>query len=99
MTHGEFPWKKARRGLPPEAASTEPIQHQDMKELGLQKLDLIERDNPIYEGVISEILSQGLAENSSNRIAQGGVHDWLKTLLQCRVAPIPHLSFLQPQHY
>ncbi|MGM0456804.1 MAG: Panacea domain-containing protein, partial [Cyanobacteriota bacterium] len=22
MTHGEFPWKKARRGLPPEAAST-----------------------------------------------------------------------------
>ena len=64
-----------------------------MKELGLQKLDLIERDNPIYEGVISEILSQGLAENSSNRIAQGGVHDWLKTLLQCRVAPIPHLSF------
>ncbi|MFO8040279.1 MAG: DUF4065 domain-containing protein [Sodalinema sp.] len=81
MTHGEFPWKKARRGLPPEAASTEPIQHQDMKELGLQKLDLIERDNPIYEGVMSEVVSQGLAENSSTRISQGEVHDWLTTLL------------------
>jgi uncharacterized phage-associated protein len=81
MTHGEFPWKKARRGLASEAASTEPIQLQDMKELGLQKLDLIERDNPTYEGVMSEVVSQGLAENSSTRISQGEVHDWLTTLL------------------
>ncbi|KPQ39590.1 MAG: hypothetical protein HLUCCO16_07280 [Phormidium sp. OSCR] len=59
----------------------EPIQRQDMKELGLQKLDLIERDNPTYEGVMSEVVSQGLAENSSTRISQGEVHDWLTTLL------------------
>src|SRR3569832_616029 len=25
MTHLEFPWKKARKGLPPQASSTEPI--------------------------------------------------------------------------
>jgi uncharacterized phage-associated protein len=42
MTHGEFPWKKARRGLLPEASSTEPILLDDMKALGCQKLDFTE---------------------------------------------------------
>jgi uncharacterized phage-associated protein len=32
MTHQEFPWKKARKGLPPQANSTEPILLNDMKE-------------------------------------------------------------------
>jgi uncharacterized phage-associated protein len=32
MTHEEFPWKKARKGLPPQASSTEPIQlQQDLR--------------------------------------------------------------------
>ena len=41
MTHLEFPWKKARKGLPPDWGSTEPILHADMKALGHQKLDVI----------------------------------------------------------
>lgn len=49
MTHLEFPWKKARKGLPPQASSTEPIQLNEMKKLGYQKLDQIERDNPAYK--------------------------------------------------
>ncbi|MBD2054895.1 hypothetical protein H6F88_02480 [Oculatella sp. FACHB-28] len=46
MAHEELPWKKARKGLPPEVSSTEPILLGDMKALGFQKLDLIERENP-----------------------------------------------------
>lgn len=49
MTHVEFPWKKARKGLPAEASSTEPILIEDMKALGQQKLDSIERNRPLYE--------------------------------------------------
>ncbi|NES98891.1 MAG: DUF4065 domain-containing protein [Desertifilum sp. SIO1I2] len=60
MTHGEFPWKKARKGLPPEARSTEPILLNDMKALGYQKLDLIERENPAYEPVMTEVLKDTL---------------------------------------
>jgi uncharacterized phage-associated protein len=56
MTHLEFPWKKARKGLPPQASSTEPIQLNDMKELGYQKLDRIERDNPAYKRAMSEVM-------------------------------------------
>jgi uncharacterized phage-associated protein len=56
MTHGEFPWKKARKGLPPQASSTEPIQLNDMKELGYQNLDRIERDNPAYKRAMSEVI-------------------------------------------
>jgi uncharacterized phage-associated protein len=56
MTHLEFPWKKARKGLPPQASSTEPIQLNDMKELGYQKLDQIERDNPAYKRAMSEVI-------------------------------------------
>jgi len=56
MTHLEFPWKKARKGLPPQASSTEPIQLNDMKELGYQKLERIERDNPAYKRAMSEVI-------------------------------------------
>lgn len=81
MTHGEFPWKKARKGLPPQASSTEPILLNDMKELGYQKLDRIERDRPAYELAMSEILNDVFASESLNRIGKGEVHDWLNSLL------------------
>jgi uncharacterized phage-associated protein len=81
MTHGEFPWKKARKGLPPQASSTEPILLNDMKELGYQKLDRIERDRPAYELAMSETVNDAFASESLNRIGKGEVHDWLNSLL------------------
>lgn len=70
MSHLEFPWKKARKGLPPQASSTEPIQLNDMKELGYQKLDSIERDRPAYELAMSETLNNAFASESLNRIGK-----------------------------
>ena len=81
MTHGEFPWKKARKGLPPQASSTEPILLNDMKELGYQKLDRIERDRPEYELAMSETVNNAFASEPLNRIDKGEVHDWLNSLL------------------
>jgi uncharacterized phage-associated protein len=81
MTHVEFPWKKARKGLPPQASSTEPILLNDMKELGYQKLDRIERDRPAYELAMSETVNDAFASESLNRIGKGEVHDWLNSLL------------------
>ena len=81
MTHGEFPWKKARKGLPPQARSTEPIRLEDMKALGCQKLDVIERENPAYEAVMSEVLQDALNSEDSDRVGKGEVRDWLNTLL------------------
>lgn len=81
MTHGEFPWKKARRGLPPEASSTNAILLEDMQALGYQKLDLIERDHPAYEFLMSELLQNTLTSKSSNRVGKGEVSVWLNSLL------------------
>lgn len=81
MTHGEFPWRKARRGLPAQASSTEPISLEDMKALGHQKLDLIERDHPAYQAVISEVLKDAIASDPLKRIQKGEVSDWLNSLL------------------
>jgi uncharacterized phage-associated protein len=81
MTHAEFPWKKARKGLPPEESSTEPILLDDMKALGYQKLDLIEREHPAYTRAMSEVLKEALTKESSNRIGKGEVRDWLNSLL------------------
>lgn len=81
MTHGEFPWKRARKGLPPQASSTEPILLNDLKELGYQKLDRIERDRPAYELAMSETVNNAFASESLNRIDKGEVHDWLSSLL------------------
>jgi uncharacterized phage-associated protein len=81
MTHGEFPWKKARKGLPPEASSTEPILLDDMKALGYQKLDRIEREHPDYQSVMSELLQSALTDDTSSRIRKGEVRDWLDSLL------------------
>ena len=81
MTHLEFPWKKARKGLPPNASSTEPILLEDMKALGYQKLDLIERDHPAYQPVMCQVLEDACNSESSNRISKGEVRDWLNSLL------------------
>lgn len=56
MTHLEFPWKKARRGLPDRASSTEPIALEDMHLLGEQKLLEIERDHPAYHFLVVNAL-------------------------------------------
>ncbi|NEQ88812.1 MAG: SocA family protein [Moorea sp. SIO2I5] len=81
MTHGEFPWQKARKGLPSDARSTEPILREDMKALGEQKLDEIERQHPAYESVISEVLEEAFTSSYSNLIGKGEVSDWLNSLL------------------
>ncbi|WP_017715236.1 Panacea domain-containing protein [Kamptonema formosum] len=81
MTHLEFPWRKARKGLPPQASSTEPIVREDMKALGHQKLEQIERDNPAYEQAMSETLKEACTLQSSTHISKGEVRDWLKSLL------------------
>ncbi|MEH2444258.1 MAG: hypothetical protein V7K18_00285 [Nostoc sp.] len=81
MTHLEFPWKKARKGLLPEASSTKPILLEDLKALGHQKLDQIERDHPAYQFVMQEILKDACTSESSTRIRKGEVRDWLNSLL------------------
>jgi uncharacterized phage-associated protein len=81
MTHGEFPWKKARQGLPSEASSTKPICLEDLKALGCQKLDLIERDNPAYKLAMSTVLQNAFIGESSNRVGKGEVRGWLNSLL------------------
>lgn len=81
MTHVEFPWKKARKGLPSDASSTEPILLQDMKALGDQKLEAIEREHPAYESVMSQVLKEALISESSTRVQKGEVRDWLNSLL------------------
>ncbi|MEL6438051.1 MAG: type II toxin-antitoxin system antitoxin SocA domain-containing protein [Cyanobacteria bacterium J06621_8] len=81
MTHLEFPWRRARKGLPSEASSTEPILIEDMTALGHQKLDEIEKDNPAYESIISTVLKDAFSARSPKRIKKGEVSDWLNSLL------------------
>ncbi|MDB9449909.1 Panacea domain-containing protein [Dolichospermum circinale] len=81
MTHFEFPWKKARKGLLPHASSIKPILLEDLKALGHQKLDLIERDHPAYQAIMSELVKDACTSESSTRIQKGEVRDWLNSLL------------------
>jgi uncharacterized phage-associated protein len=81
MTHGEFPWKKARKNLSSQASSTEAIILEDMKALGLQKLDSIERANPSYATIMSKLLEDVINSKSSNRVEKGQVRNWLNSLL------------------
>ncbi|BAZ86042.1 Panacea domain-containing protein [Dolichospermum compactum] len=60
MTHLEFPWKKARKGLLPEAASTTVILLEDLKVLGYEKLEQIERDHPGYQIVMRQVLKDAI---------------------------------------
>jgi uncharacterized phage-associated protein len=82
MTHLEFPWKKARKGLPAKAASQEPILLSDMQVLGQEKLAEMERSHPIYQKIVPLLLKDTFSENTlKSYIKQGEVHDWLNALL------------------
>jgi uncharacterized phage-associated protein len=82
MTHLEFPWKKARKGLPSYASSTEAIKLEDMFVLGQQKLEEIERDHPLYQAIVPQLLEQAFdADTPSEIVKQGEVRDWLSSLL------------------
>jgi uncharacterized phage-associated protein len=82
MTHLEFPWKKARRGLPPTAASREEIPPEDLKLLGEQKLDEIEQAHPAYSLILSHALAEATQPNSAPQYIEAeAIHDWISTLL------------------
>ena len=74
MTHLEFPWKKARQGLPATAASRAEILPEDLKLLGKQKLDEIEQAHPAYSLILSQALVEAAQPNPD-------IHDWIATLL------------------
>jgi uncharacterized phage-associated protein len=80
MTHGEFASKKARRDLRPEASSTQAILIEDIKALGQQKLDLIERENLAYEPTMTQVLENTFL-SEPKRIQKGEIRDWLNSLL------------------
>lgn len=82
LTHIEFPWKKARQSLPPQAASNAVILLEDMRLLGEEKLLEIEQAHPCYGPIVAAVVQQA-HENSENSdsIQQGGAYDWLKSLL------------------
>ncbi len=83
MTHVEFPWKKARKGLPPEARSIAPILLEDMKLLGYEKLDQIERDNPAYSASVAYLLEQSFEQpaKDANYLQEEEINEWLTSLL------------------
>ncbi|MDJ0519903.1 MAG: DUF4065 domain-containing protein [Trichodesmium sp. MO_231.B1] len=82
LTHLEFPWKKARKGLPSYASSTEPILLEDMRLLGEEKLLEIEKGHPHYAPIVSHILETAIeSKEEPEYIQQGEVNDWLNSLL------------------
>ncbi|WP_414624932.1 hypothetical protein [Calothrix sp. CCY 0018] len=65
-----------------ETASNNEIQERlDTEELNSEELDLIEREHPAYEPIITKILEDALTEKASTRIGKGEVRKWLKSLL------------------
>jgi uncharacterized phage-associated protein len=80
-THNEFPWLKAREGLPIDANSAKPIPQEDLKALGHQTLDWIERENPLYEPLVLTLLEDVVNLEPSEHIGKGQVRDWLESLL------------------
>ncbi len=81
LTHLEFPWKKARKGLPSYASSVEPISLEDMKLLGQEKLLEIEKYHPHYAPIISHILEEEInSKKESQYVKQGEVNGWLNSL-------------------
>jgi len=82
MTHQEFPWMKARAGLPCEARSTAAIDLQDMKILGYEWLDRIERQHLQYEANNREALASAIGDlKTANQIPGKAVYDWLNSVL------------------
>ena len=65
-----------------ETASNNEIQQRlYTKTLFSQELDLIERQHPAYEPVMSKILQDALTEEPSTGVGKGEVRDWLNSLL------------------
>ncbi|WP_017305200.1 Panacea domain-containing protein [Spirulina subsalsa] len=86
LTHLEFPWKKARKGLPPQAASTAVIPLEDMRLLGEEKLLEIEQAHPCYAPIVAQFVQEACDKlGESKSIEQGEVHDWLKSLLAGKI--------------
>ena len=82
MTHTEAPWLNARKDLPKHAASQEPLDLADMKRLGVEMLDDIERRHPDYEPAVEQALSEALVlvgQNTSND--NQDIRGWLESLL------------------
>lgn len=69
MTHLEFPWQKARQGLPAKAASQEPILLTDMQVLGQEKLKEMRGDIVMNSLSLDDvILDMQTQENIGNKI-------------------------------
>ena len=82
LTHLEFPWKKARKGLPSYESSTEPIFLEDLRLLGQEKLLEIEKNHPHYYQIVSHVLKEEInSKQKPQSVKQGGVNDWLNSLL------------------
>ena len=81
MSHLEFPWRKARQGLPTAASSTQAISLDDLKALGHQKLEQIERSSPVYDAAMTQTLHTSFTNPPTATIEKGAVNDWLKWLL------------------
>ena len=65
-----------------ETASNDEIQQRFHTEvLDYEKLDLIERQHPVYEPIVTKILQDAFNEEPSERVSKGEVRDWLKSLL------------------
>lgn len=82
MSHIEFPWRKARAGLPSSAPSDNPIELAELKILGKEKLLEIEQQHPLYEEMIREVLQSEITEveNSVKLINANEIEDWLTSL-------------------
>ncbi|MGK7942420.1 MAG: Panacea domain-containing protein [Crocosphaera sp.] len=82
MTHLEFPWKKARKGLSSYERSTNPIDLKDMQLLGAEKLLEIEKNHPHYEPIIRYLLKEAFDVNKEPQyIKEEEIDDWLESLL------------------
>lgn len=81
MSHLDFPWRKARGGLPSYASSTNIIEQEDLKILGEEKLLEIERNHPDYYPIMTTLLKEAFTENNSNQIIKAEeIDDWLTSL-------------------
>ena len=82
MSHLEFPWRNARRGLNDYESSQELITKDDMQKLGREKLSEIEKDHPLYQRSLDRILDSELstATTLEGNLSAGKIHDWLASL-------------------
>lgn len=75
-------WNKLAQMVRQEIASNTDIEERLNKdELDSEKLDLIEREHPAYEPIVTKVLQDALTEEPSSSAGKGEVRDWLKSLL------------------